>query len=167
MTLVTKISLGVVAALSSALDLASADSNLDLETAYRWASGTGANQADRLWHDTRTIAASSNEDLDMAGSLTDALGGSFVLARVKAFAVVAASGNSNNVNVSRPAANGVPWALAAGDGVPIRPGGMLALAAPDATAYAVTAGTGDLINIANSGAGSSVTYKIVIVGASA
>ena len=37
-------------------------------------SGTGANQADLLFHDTRTIAASANDDLDLAGSLTDSLG---------------------------------------------------------------------------------------------
>jgi len=38
--------------------------------------------------------------------------------------------------------------------------------AADATTYAVTAGTGDLLKVANSAGGTSVTYDIVIIGSS-
>ena len=41
---------------------------------------------------------------------------------------------------------------------------MLLLVAPGAAGYAVTAGTGDILKVANSGAGTGVTYDIVIVG---
>jgi len=61
----------------------------------------------------------------------------------------------------------VPLFLAASDGISVRPGGLFCWAAPDATAVAVTAGTGDLLAIANSGAGTSVTYDVVIIGSSA
>jgi hypothetical protein len=71
------------------------------------------------------------------------------------------------VNVTRPAANGVPFMLAAGDGVALPPGGTFLWVAPTAAGVAVTAATADLIDIVNSGAGTSVTYDIVIVGASA
>jgi hypothetical protein len=66
------------------------------------------------------------------------------------------------------AANG--WATAFGDPtdkVKIKPGGTLALLAPGATAYPVTPATGDLLQVANSGAGTSVTYDIIVIGASA
>ncbi|QDQ10275.1 hypothetical protein [Streptomyces spectabilis] len=51
----------------------------------------------------------------------------------------------------------------------LRPGaGVGAMAgAADVTAYAAPAGTGDLLKAANSGAGTSVTYDVVIVAASA
>ena len=36
-----------------------------LEYATSLSDGTGANQADKLWHDQRTLAAVPNEDLDL------------------------------------------------------------------------------------------------------
>ena len=36
---------------------------------------------------------------------------------------------------------------------------------PDATAYAVTAGSADILQVANSSSGSTVTYDVIIVGA--
>ena len=46
----------------------------------------------------------------------------------------------------------------------MQPGGTLLLVAPNAAGYAVTAGTGDLLKVANSGGSTGVTYDIVIVG---
>ena len=53
------------------------------------------------------------------------------------------------------------------DKLVVRPGGFIHAFAPDATAYAVTATTADLLTIANSAGGTSVTYDIVIIGTSA
>lgn len=167
MALTTKITMKLAARHTATLDLTTATAPLSLDRVLSWASGTGANQADRIWHDRRTIAASGNEDLDLAGSLTDAFGATITFARIKAVVVAAASGNTNNVNVSRPGSNGVPLFLAASDGIPVRPGGLFLWVAPDATGVAVTAGTGDLLNVANSGAGTGVTYDIAVIGASA
>lgn len=153
--------------LSTALDLATASVPLDMTNQIRLTSGTGADQADLIFHDTRTLAASATEDLDLAGVLASALGTTLTFARIKAVIVSAASGNTNNVNLTRPAANGVPLFLAAGDGIAVRPGGVFAWVAPDATAVAVTAGTGDLLTVTNSAGSTSVTYSVVIVGASA
>jgi hypothetical protein len=89
------------------------------------------------------------------------------MARIKAILVKAASGNTNNVNVSRPASNGVPLFLAASDGIAVLPGGAFLWVAPNAAGVAVTAGTGDLLTFTNSAGTASVTYDVVIVGASA
>lgn len=161
--------LRIVASLleTSALDLVTASAPVDFAERVTLTSGTGANQADRVFSDTRTLAASATEDLDLAGSLTGALGGSVVFARMKALIVRAADGNTNNVNVIRPASNGVPLFLAASDGIPVKPGGSFVWIAPDATGIAVTAATGDLITFTNSGSGTSVTYDVIIIGASA
>lgn len=152
----------------SALDLASTKFEPSIRKLVTLADGFGANQADRLFTDTRTLAASTTEDLDLAGGLVDAFGATLTLARVKGLIVVAAAGNTNNVQVGGAAANQfLNWVADATDKLNVRPGGVLALFAPDATAYAVTGATGDLLRIGNSGAGTSVTYDIVIIGASA
>lgn len=167
MSLTSRLTVGVVAELVSALDLANANVPLDMQTVIRLATGTGADQADKIFHDRRTLAASATEDLDLAGSLTDPLGAALTFARIKAVIVKASASNVNNVNVTRPASNGVPLFLAAGDGIPVRPGGIFAWIAPDATAVAVTAGTGDLLTFTNSAGSTSVTYDVVLIGASA
>lgn len=128
--------------------------------------GTAAGQADKRWNDQRTLAASGTEDLDLSGALTN-LYGTVVFARIKAILVTAAAANTNNVRVTRPASNGVPLFLAAGDGIDVRPGGAFLWVAPDATGVVVTASTGDLLTITNSGGTTGVTYNITVIGASA
>jgi len=119
-----------------------------------------------IFTDTRTLTASATENLDFAGTLTDAYGATVTMARLKALIVVAATGNTNDVQISRPAANGVPLFLAASDAIPVRPGGLFAWACADATAIVVTAGTGDLVTITNSAGTTSVTYTVIAIGAS-
>ncbi len=167
MALTTAITAQVVATLTDALDLSTVTDPLDSVTRIALTSGTGANQADMLWHDRRTLTASATEDLDLAGVLVNAFGDTQTFARIKAILVKAAAGNTNNVNVTRPASNGVPLFLAAGDGIAVRPGGLVLWVAPDATAVAVTAGTGDLLTFTNSAGSTPVTYDVIIIGASA
>ena len=167
MALHTTLTTSLVATLTNALDLSTVSDPLDFRSKIELTTGTGANQADMLWHDTRTLSASATEDLDLAGVLTNAFGATQTFARIKLIAVSAASGNTNNVNVTRPASNGVPLFLAASDGVPVRPGGLFVWVAPDATAVAVTGGTGDLLTFTNSAGSTSVTYSVMIIGASA
>lgn len=167
MTLSTNMRLDLKSTLSTALDLVTSRAPLAYSSTIDLASGVGANQADKVFADTRTLAASATEDLDLAGVLSDPLGAALTFARIKAVLVKAAAGNTNNVQVTRPAANGVPLFLAAGDGLAVRPGGLFLWVAPDATGVAVTAGTGDLLTFTNSAGSTGVTYDVVIIGASA
>ena len=126
--------------------------------------GTDAtNKANILFADTRTVALSANENIDLSGALSDAFGASIVAAEIVAIYISAAAANANNVQVTRPASNGFigPF-LAASDGVAIKPGEWQLFVSQ--SGWAVTAATGDLLNIANSGAGTSVTYDIIVVG---
>jgi hypothetical protein len=167
MALTTRLSLSLLATLTDALDLSTATDRLDYLKNIELATGTAANQSDMLWHDRRTLSASATENLDFAASLTNGLGDTQTFARIKAFIVYAATGNTNNVNVIREGTNGVPLFLAAGDGIAVRPGGLFVAVAPDATAYAVTASTGDLVTFTNSAGSTSVTYDVIVIGASA
>lgn len=144
-------------------DLGSPKMATSIEKVLSLVEGTAAtNQANLLFADTRTIAASGNEDIDLAGSLTGAFGAVITAAEVIAIFVSAAEANVNNVNVTRPASNGFigPF-LAASDGLSVKPGEWALLASQ--SGWAVTAATGDLLNVANSGSGTGVTYDILIV----
>lgn len=167
MTLSATLTAKLLAEQSSALDLGVVAFDLNEIKSIALADGTGADQADQLWTDQRTISASSNDDLDLAGSLTNALGATATFARIRALYVEAALGNTNNVVVGGGTNPFVNWVADGTDKVIVRPGGVLLLANRDATGYAVTASTGDVLRIANSGSGTSVTYNVAILGCSA
>lgn len=124
--------------------------------------GTGAGQADRLFTDQRTI--STNDDLDLAGVLVDAMGTTLTFARIKAIMIEALAANTNNITIGA-ATN--PWAtfLNATGTATLRPGGFVcAYAGNDATGWAVTAGTGDILRLSATG---PQVYNIAILGCSA
>jgi hypothetical protein len=135
--------------------------------------GTGAGKADKLFYDERTINASSSEDLDLVGSLTDTFGDLFSPVRIKALVVKAAprSGTANTNNVVIGGASATQWAALLGTTgtVTLRPGSILAVCAgsADATGYVCAQGATDLLKVANSSSGTAVTYQIAVVGVSA
>lgn len=168
MTLTTRLVAQVAAEQRNPLDLGSGSFPLAVRQVVELANGVGAGQADRLWSDRRTLAASATDSLDLAGGLVDAFGAAITFARVRALYVAAAAGNTNTIRVGGAAANAwASWADAADNEIVLRPGGLLLLVAPDVTGYPVTAGTGDLLEVVNGSGGTTVTYDIVIVGASA
>lgn len=153
---------------TKATDMTTTSDPLVKKWAAHLESGTAAGMADRAFHDTRTLAASASEDIDLAAVLVDVFGATQTYVRVKGLFIAAAAGNTNNVVVG---AGTNPWAtlLNSTGTVTLRPGaacGFFAGAA-DATGYAVTAATGDILKVTNSAGSSTVTYDIVIVGCSA
>lgn len=168
MALTTNINVGVNALLTGSLDLGSLTAPQSKSFTASWVSGVLAGQADMVWSDNRTLTASSTEDLDLAGVLVGAFGTALTFARVKAILVTADAANTNNVVVGGASATQFVGPFgAATHTVSVQPGGMFMVAAPGATAWPVAQGSTDLLKVANSGAGTSVTYSIFIVGASA
>jgi hypothetical protein len=102
--------------------------------------------------------------LDLAGVLTDSFGQTLTFARIKYVVIFAVAANTNSVQITRPASNGAPLFMAAGDGISLAPGEVFVWVSPGATGKAVTAGTGDLITITNSAGSTSVTYEVIIGG---
>lgn len=166
MALVSELLVRAICTESIAQDLQTASAPLTLSQKIRMATGTTAGLADVIFTDTRTLTASATEDLDLKGSLLTPLGQAFTPAKLKAVIITAADGNTNDVNLSRPASNGVPLFLAASDGIPVKPGGVFAWVAPGA-GVTVTSSTGDLITLTNSAGSTSVTYSVVLIGTSA
>lgn len=167
----TRLDIALVSTLTKTATNPSATDSAAYSMAQRiaLATGTAAGQADRLYVATRTIGASSNEDLDLAGVLLDEFGAAITFARVKALFIQAAAANANNVVVGAAAATQWATLFNATGTTTLRPGaGALWFAgSADATGYVVGAGTSDFLRVANGGAGTSVTYDIVIIGASA
>lgn len=129
--------------------------------------GTATGQNDLLFDDKRTIALSSSENLDLNGVLLDAFGNTLTFVHVKGICVVADTGNTNDVVVGGAASNTFigPFG-AATHTVAVKPGETL-LVTNAAAGWVVTPATADLLKIANSGAGTSVLYSIMIWGTSA
>jgi hypothetical protein len=166
-TLRTIVTAEIATTFKNLLDLSTPVDALTKKTKIELANGTGANSADLCFHDTRTLSASATEDLDLAGSLAGPFGASQVFVELRAILVSAAAANTNNVNLTRPASNGVPLFLAASDGIAIPPGGVFMWSCPADAKVAVTASTGDLLTLTNSAGSTSVTYDVVIIGTSA
>ena len=154
----------LIGVMTNALDLSTPSDAFNWDLSKVFANGTGANQANMWWHDERTLAASAAESLDMAGSLISAFGTTITFTSIKGLVVFALAANTNDVQVTRPASNGVPWLMAAGDGIAMKPGQFFSWFDPSANGPAVTAGTGDLITFTNSAGGTSVTYDVFILG---
>jgi hypothetical protein len=164
MPLDTRLLLQLTASLTNPLALTTVSAPLAYNKQFLLADGVASSQANRLWHSQRTIAPSGTDPLDLAGVLTDPFGAIFTLARIRGLIISADAGNTNNVLVG---AGTNPISTMMGGTTPtmiVRPGGMIMLIAPDTTGYAVTAGTGDILQVANSAAGTSVTYDVVVFG---
>lgn len=166
-TLKAIITAQIDATYKNVLDIGTPTDNFLKKVAIELTNGTGANTADLMFHDQRTLSASATEDLDLAGVLASPFGATQTYVELRAILISAAAANTNNVNVQRAAANGVPLFLAAGDGLPVPPGGVFMWSCPADGKVAVTAGTGDLLTITNSAGSTSVTYDVVILGTSA
>lgn len=163
--LAANVNVSVAAVLASLLDVGQANYPLNYAPSYNFTDGVGANQAQKIFSDTRTIAISGTDDLDLAGVLVDAFGNVLSFTKVKAIIVQAAAANANDVVIGAAASNQVASIFGAvTHTIKVKPGGVFAIVAPDVNGYSVVAATGDLLRIANSGAGSSVDYTIVIIG---
>lgn len=161
-----KLTMSVVAQVSNTLDLTSPQADVVKSYVQQFAEGTGANQAHQIFTDTRQLAASASESLDLSGVLAAALGGTIAFTGIKAIILKAKSTNTGALRVGKVVANGFvgPFDQTAGAlGIKVELNGLLVLINPSATGWAVTAGTGDLLSIENLVA-AVADYDIIVVG---
>lgn len=158
------IAVSLDAVLTGASDLGNPKQRVQIAEALTFIAGTDAvNKADLLFADTRTLAASGTENLDLAGTLTNAFGAVFTAAEIVAIYIKAAAGNTNAVRFGPAAANGFVGPFnAATDRLNVLPGEFALLVSQ--MGWAVTAGTGDLLTVLNAAGGTGVTYDVVILG---
>ncbi len=167
MALRATIRAAIAAELVGAVDLGENEFSLPFASDIPLLSGTGANQADRIFADRRTLAASASEDLDLAGVLTDPFGAALIFAKVKAILLRADKANVNDVVVGGASSNQFVGPFGgATHTVAVPPGGAALFVAPGA-GWPVTADSADLLKVGNGAGGTDVTYDVVLVGTSA
>ena len=124
---------------------------------------TGAALATKMFADTRTLAASASENLDLAGALVGVNGAACVFATVHGIYVKAAAANTNDVVLGGHASAAfVGWFGDVSDTVKVKPGEVFSIT--NDAGWAVTATTADMIKMLNSAGTTGVTYDIVIMG---
>jgi len=149
------------ATFTNALDNTTTKDALSLDLTDTLANGTGTDQANQIWHDRRTLAATS-ENLDVAGGLTDPFGATVTFTAIKCILIhnrETTAGYDLTIGGGTNAL--VNWVADSSDKVVIGPNAVFLLWHPGA-GYAVTAGTGDILKI-DAGA-NTVTYDIVLIG---
>jgi hypothetical protein len=161
----SKISVSISAEQAGTATLGSKSAVVGIQEDLRFVAGTATqNESDILYSASRTLAASATEDLDLTGTLTDAFGTTVAAAEVMAVFIKAKSTNTNNVVIGAAGSN--PWvgALNSTGTITLKAGDWVCLGSK--AGFVVTATTGDLLKVANSAAGSSVSYEIVVIGRS-
>lgn len=162
MSQITTISARIAAEVQNAIDQGTVRASARLDASLVMQSGSGSEQANKVFSDQRTISASSNETLDLT-SLTDPLGAAISFTAVKAILIVADEDNTNDVVVG-DATN--PFLGPLGGTNPtetLKPGASLMWLNPD-SGWSVSNGVNDGLKVANSSSGSSVVYDIIVIG---
>jgi hypothetical protein len=119
-----------------------------------------------LWHDIRVLAGSANETFDLAGGLVDVFGETLTFTIIRSFCVINRNLSTDADGILEVGAGSNPWDSWLGDGtdlVKVGPGGALFIWNPSTAGFAVTAGTADILKVANTGAG-DVEYQIAFIG---
>jgi hypothetical protein len=125
--------------------------------------GTGSGNVNNGFADQRTLATNTSESLDLSGTALDNIFGvDLALTKLKGLFIWSLSTNTTDLTIGN-VTNGITTPFgAATNSVIVKPGGFFGWADPLLGAD-VTAGTADLLKIANA-AGASATYNIVALG---
>jgi len=119
---------------------------------------------DILYRAQRTLAGSASENLDLSGTLQDAFKNVIAAAEITAIVIQAAEANTGNIVVGGAASNRFQGPFVGTGAFVTAPG--QAFFAVNPHGWPVTAGTGDLLKIANDAAGNAI-YDILLIGRTA
>lgn len=125
-------------------------------------SGTSTNQMNQLFRETVILTNGQGRTVNLATGVTNAFGDSVTFDEVRVICVECPSTNLNNVTVGNAADNEFDsWLGGTNHTVTVRPGGLMLLVAPDATAY--DSSTNGKLKILNAST-NTVSYDLWIGG---
>jgi hypothetical protein len=163
-TLNAQILLQILATENSSSDLSTTVRRTNVSESLTFTNGTGANQAQIVWSDSRTIAADDGDILDFQAGLADDRG-SVAFASIKAIYIR----NTGTVPLSwQSLAEPEYWGsgpLQAGEsqGMDIPAGGLVLLTNPSAAGWIVESGD-EQIQFINSSETTAAAYDIILIG---
>lgn len=173
MALTADILLRLTASQTGGNDFGGPNFNPKMEKALALTDGTTANKADIAFFDERTVATGADDDIDLAGVLSDAFGSTITMAEVVAIFIInapksGAPANTTDLTIGGSSAPFLGFLSGTTPTVgPIKPGGFFMIGAGDAAGIGtVTATTADILRVTNS-SGASATYQIGIIARSA
>lgn len=167
MSLLTKYRGGFSTTYTGSADLGNPVQSVPFGGEGSMTSGTADRKADLVFSDIRVLAASTSEELDLAGSLSDVFGATLTFVKIRGIYISAAAANGGNIVVGGASSNAFAGPFADDtDKIELPAEAYLEWVNPKG-GWAVTAGTGDLLKIENDDSGASGTYTIQIVGTSA
>lgn len=164
MALTANLALNMLLTYTKATDLGTVPYTLNLGRGKTLTNGTGANKADVLFDDQRTLADGANETLDFHdGTLTDSLGVALTMDILRALYIKNGSADAGLIIGAAAGTQLGLFGTIATDTLIIKPGGEFLWIAPDATGLDVT--TNSDLKLTHDGTGTStLTYDIIVVG---
>jgi len=163
MSLTVKVVLGFDAVCQAVQNLSNLADRLSINRALELPNGTGANQANVLYHGQRTLADAADETLDLyGGTLLDSLKNALTMEKLK---VLFLKNTSVEASLLIGGAGTTPVDLFAdpADAFKLRPGGVFLTTAPDANGILLT--TNKNLKLAHDGTGTSnLVYEIIAIG---
>lgn len=164
MALSTKVTLAFDCDYTVSLNLSTPRDPLSQDRSIHLTSGTGADQADTIYHAERTLADAANETLDLyaSGSLTTPLGTALTLETLKLLYIKNTSSDAS-LKVGGAAATPVDLFADSSDILTLPPGGVFLFTAPNATGVDLT--TNKNLKLEHDGTGSDdLVYEIIAIG---
>lgn len=178
-TLQTRIQVSVTGNLSNALPLETITANPSDSVSLTLTNGVGANAADQIWSDQRTLAPAGVDNINVinfSGS-ADGVGGALSIARVKCIYVrnlgtnaASASGFEADALLVGGAAVGAWTTPFNGNStavVKIPSGGLFESITPGAVGASAGGSSGSIFKVLNNSGTATLTYNIFVVGATA
>ena len=157
----------VRAVINSSLDpnnsypaIATPRDNVDLGITVNFSgSGGGASAAQNHYRARITVPAASTATLDLSSATTNPFGTALAFTTIKALMAY----NTGLANVVMDPHSSTGWAAAFADDIVIPPSGVVLMACPGATGWAVVAGVTDTIRFANA-SGADCLVDFIVIG---
>jgi len=160
MALTAQITTSIVASLTGAPDVGAVSQEISDKLRLTLTSGTGANQANNIFTDDFSIVGAGTQTYDLAGALTNGIGGTAIFTAIKMIAIK--NNGTTALTYGGGSASFLGFLGDATDEIVVPAGGFIVLADPTAAGQAVTATTADLITLS----GTDVSGTIYIIGES-
>lgn len=141
------------------------NSKYDVSTTFT--DGESTDQAEFVWADRRTVTlATTNDDIDLYGTLTDAFGATLNPKVIKTLLIFNRATVATEILLVGAASSNQFDAIFNGGATSVGradPGGCVLFHSPR-VGYAVTSSTADILRVQHSGSAGDISYDIVVIG---